>query len=92
VIHNDNKYSLLFYLLPTVLKKIIEGKFGNVFPNWTGKNWFQYGNFCSELLIKSMRLAGYGQFFKLDENSIDPIETENIIANIPGVKLIERQD
>lgn len=65
----------------------------NIIPWWTGKNWFQYGTTCSELLVKTLRLSGYGQYFKdIDENSIDPIEVENILINIPGVVLTEKRD
>ena len=59
-------------------------------PQWTGKNWFSYSEFCSELTILALREAGYAQYFEnVDANATDAIELENIVREIPGAKMIE---
>lgn len=58
--------------------------------NWTGNNWFSYSEFCSELTILAMKLAGYEEEVKnLNPNTTDAIELESIVKNIKSSELIE---
>jgi len=62
-------------------------------PKWTGKNWFSYSQFCSELTVRALRLAGYHrEMGGVPANETDGIELENIIRKIDGVKLVYSQE
>jgi len=75
-------FELLWFIYRWIRRKIN--------PEWTGKNWFNYSAFCSELTIIALKKAGYSEYFKnIDPNCTDAIELENIILKIEGVKLVE---
>ena len=75
VIHNDNRYLYLFYLLPDFIKKYIGSRFGVVLPNLDIRKdeVFEIDN-VKILRISMLKILPYGKFSKsLLKNQIKKI-------------------
>lgn len=56
------------------------------------RNWIDYSQFCSELTMNTLKMAGYSGWFKdFDANSTTPTELETLVKAIPYCKLIEER-
>lgn len=77
VIHNDNKYFILFYLLPMFIKKAISARFNVILPNYSMRKALYYELDGVKVLRNPMlKIFPYGRFFNYQLN-----RQTNLIVN-----------